>query len=396
MTNRSTPRYSERQLRGLGLTAVALPLDRVPATTEAARLFEAYSEQLLGYCLGQLGSRSEAEDAVQTTFLHALRALRRGVVPECESAWLTTIARNVCHSQRRTLNRRGPLASDMDLDTIALAEPGDDEKELLIGFQDALASMPEKQRRALVLREWQGVTPREIAGELGMSATATHALLTRARHSFAQALRLPRRPVVALVWLIIELRSHVKALLGGASTKAAVTTVAVVGLGVGGIAVERSLAEPKVPPAPAPRTSDHSAGESRARASAVRATAPSRVTPAGSAERQKARPSGPRAVSRVVSQDPGVVPAAPLPEAVGPERKADLPADTLPPATELPVDLPVAPPQLPVIEPPTHLLPPVDVPPLPPVDFPLIPPGELPPLSQLATEAVPPPSLPLP
>ena len=77
------------------------------------------------YCLRQLGSSADAEDAVQTTFLHALRALQRDVAPECVEAWLTVIARNVCHTHRRTLGRRGALASDVDLDAIA-GRPADD------------------------------------------------------------------------------------------------------------------------------------------------------------------------------------------------------------------------------------------------------------------------------
>ncbi len=181
------------------MSAIAVPPHRSAATQDpesaASRLFSEHSEHVFGYCLHQLRSRAEAEDATQTTFLYALRALRRGVVPECEPAWLTTIARNVCHSERRTVDRRGPLAPEVDLDTIALAQAGEDEEELLLGFREALASMPERQRRALVLREWQGVPSREIASELGLSATATHALLTRARHSFAQALTVPARPV---------------------------------------------------------------------------------------------------------------------------------------------------------------------------------------------------------
>lgn len=102
-------------------------------TEEAGRLFEKHSDRIFAFCLRRLGSRSDAEDAVQTTFLYALRALRRGVVPECESAWLTTIAKNVCHWQRRTLDRRGSLTSDVDLDTIGLAMPDRDEEDLLVG-----------------------------------------------------------------------------------------------------------------------------------------------------------------------------------------------------------------------------------------------------------------------
>ncbi len=232
------------------MTAIALPSDRVSATTEAARLFEAHSERLLGYCLGQLGSRAEAEDAVQTTFVYALRALRRGVVPENEAAWLTTIAKNVCHWQRRTLARRGPLSADLDLDTIALARPEPDEEGLLFGLEDALASIPEKQREALLLREWRGLAPREIATELGISGPATHALLTRARHSLARALTLPARPAAGIAWLVFELRSHVKALFGGASAKAAVAGVAIVSVGAGGVVAERTLVDPAPPVAP--------------------------------------------------------------------------------------------------------------------------------------------------
>lgn len=377
---------SELQPRGLSLTAVALPSDRVPATTEAARLFEAYSEQLLGYCLGQLRSRSEAEDAVQTTFLYALRALRRGVVPECESAWLTTIAKNVCHSERRTVDRRGPLATDVDLDTIALARRSDDEEELLLGFRDALASMPEKQRRALVLREWQGVSPREIASELGLSATATHALLTRARHSFAQALTLPRRPVAGLVWLMIELRSHLKALLGGVSTKAAVTSIAVVGVGVGvgGVAVERSLADSNDPPAPA-RSAERPAFGSEARDTTVNATSPSSTTQQLPAP--ASRTFAPKAASTVRDVlRPGTIPTASpplaggLPESTPPESAPD----TSPPAAELPVTLPADQPPLPEIQVPTQPMPPLETPSLPMVELPSVPPlpepGDLPPL----------------
>ena len=156
--------------------------------------------------MGQLGSRAEAEDAVQTTFVYALRALRRGVVPENEAAWLTAIAKNVCHWQRRTLARRGPLSADLDLDTIALARPEPDEEGRLFGLEDALASIPEKQREALLLREWRGLAPREIATELGISGPATHALLTRARHSLARALTLPARPAAGIAWLVFELR----------------------------------------------------------------------------------------------------------------------------------------------------------------------------------------------
>ena len=58
-------------------------------------LYQRYSSQILGFCVNQLGSRDEAEDAMQSTFLNAHRALQRGVEPEAELAWLFKIAHNV-------------------------------------------------------------------------------------------------------------------------------------------------------------------------------------------------------------------------------------------------------------------------------------------------------------
>ncbi len=380
----------------MSVTAAHFDASRTSADpgVAASRLFSEQFELILGYCLRQLGSRAEAEDAAQTTFLHAFRALRRGVVPECEAAWLTTIAKNVCHTQRRTVERRGSLASDLDLDTIAIAEPGEDEEELLLGFKAALESMPEKQRRALVLREWRGVGTPEIAGELGLSTTATHALLTRARQSFAQALTLPRRPVVGIAWLLVELRSHVKALFGGISTKAAAASIAVVGVGVGagGIAVEKSLADSKAPVAPV-RSTDQAAAESGARAPTVRVTSlsngASRAGTAGARGPARKTPlpgSGLLDSTAVSTANPplaGDPEQTPVPGA-GPSPPSEVPLD-------VPVELPVEKaPQLPKVELPTQLVPPVAVPPLPPAEIPT------PPTLPSPSEAPPVPSFPLP
>ena len=73
-----------------------------PEADSTRALYERYARQIFRYCLHQLGSREEAEDAVQSTFLNAFRGLKRGVVPEIESAWLFKIAHNVCLSRRRS------------------------------------------------------------------------------------------------------------------------------------------------------------------------------------------------------------------------------------------------------------------------------------------------------
>lgn len=364
-------------------------------TAETARLFEEHSERILAYCLRRLGSRSEAEDAVQMTFLYALRALRRGVVPESETAWLYAIAKNVCRWQRRTQSRRGPLADHQDVDE--LAGPDRDhaeDDELGRDLKEALVALPANQRRALVLREWHGLSSSEVAERMGMSAPATYALLTRARGSFVQAFTALRHPAYGLGWLLFELRSHVKALLGGASAKAAVATVAVVGVGVGGVVADKGLGRaPAAPQAPAPAQAD---GQRVADTDAAR-TGPSLVPRPKAADPAQTRTSLPTRPAAGVLPSTGpvevLVPRS-RPRSSDPASDPSGDQDTVPVGTpkEEPTGVvPLDPLQLPKVELPTDLLPPVELPPLPPVQVPDLPPVELPPV-----DMPPAPPLPLP
>ena len=58
----------------------------------------------------------------------------------------------------------------------------------LIRLQDALETMPETQRRAILLREWQGLSYREIAAELDVTQSAVETLIFRARRALASGL----------------------------------------------------------------------------------------------------------------------------------------------------------------------------------------------------------------
>ena len=173
----------------IGRATEITPRRRAPEAEATRDLYERYARQIHAYCLHQLGSREEAEDAVQSTFLNAFRGLKRGVDPEFESAWLYKIAENVCLTRQRSSYRRRRIESPGDLDAMQDALPSHEpDNDQLIGLPAALEGMPEQQRRALLLREWQGLSYREIAGELGLSQSAVETLLFRARRSLANAL----------------------------------------------------------------------------------------------------------------------------------------------------------------------------------------------------------------
>jgi RNA polymerase sigma factor (sigma-70 family) len=196
-------------------------------------LYEQHANAIFRYCLHQLGSREEAEDAVQSTFLNAFRGLKRGVVPELESAWLFKIAHNVCLSRRRSSWRRGRVESPADFEVVEEIAPAPSRRaDELIGLQDVLEGMPETQRRAILLREWQGLSYREIAEELELSQAAVETLIFRARRALASGLESPpaprkRRIARAADWGNIV--TAIKSLLVGGSAAAKIAaTVAVV------------------------------------------------------------------------------------------------------------------------------------------------------------------------
>ena len=133
---------------------------------------------------------------MQTTFLNAFRGLQRGTTTHFEQAWLYKIAQNVCIARRSSSGRRLKLEAPDDFEVlqevVPSAGPSPDGDTLeLMGLEDALDSMPENQRRAILLREWQGLSYREIATELGLSQGAVEMLIFRARRTLAMALERP-------------------------------------------------------------------------------------------------------------------------------------------------------------------------------------------------------------
>lgn len=164
---------------------------QAPPRDTTALLYERHSSRIFGFCFSRLGSREDAEDALQMTFLNAQRGLGRGVVPEHELAWLFKIAQNVCHNRHQSAKRRGRVEAPHDLDSLqdVIASPERGGSGVSLGeLTHALGTIPARQRKALLLREFQGYSYEEIAAELHVTVAAVETLLFRARRAVAQQL----------------------------------------------------------------------------------------------------------------------------------------------------------------------------------------------------------------
>ncbi len=230
--------------------AVAPEASRValaPAASETAeQLFQEHSGWVYGYCLRLLRSPEEAEDALQTTYLNACRSLNQGTRPKVGSAWLLRIAQNVCFGRMRSSGRRGRLEQAQDItileETVAAPERSSD---ALIGLTDALCSLPERQREAILLREWQGLSYHEVGQRLGLTQAAVETLIFRARRSLAAALDDPGKHGRGKALCALDvggLAAAIKGLFAGSTgvklatlTVAAATTATVVATDPAGV-----------------------------------------------------------------------------------------------------------------------------------------------------------------
>ena len=136
-----------------------------------------------------LRNHHEAEDAVQQTFLSAYGSLLNGVEPRHPAAWLATIARNECygrieHGMRQPLGAQQEPESTLPDPVAAAAAKAD-----LQALWQAIGELPRRQRKALMLREFAGLSYDELAVALGVSEPTVESLLFRARRELRARMR---------------------------------------------------------------------------------------------------------------------------------------------------------------------------------------------------------------
>jgi RNA polymerase sigma factor (sigma-70 family) len=162
-------------------------------------LFASYGRDIVAYCRWRAASPSDAQDAVAEVFLTAWRRLED--VPHGEDArvWLYATARRVIANQRRSSRRRAALHQRLAAEAAATPRTrGTDRDESLV--HEVLAHMAPRDREVLLLSEWEGLTPAQIARVLGCLTVTARGRLHRARRRFRalfEELRVgPERPAV--------------------------------------------------------------------------------------------------------------------------------------------------------------------------------------------------------
>ena len=135
------------------------------------------------------------EELTQEVFLKAYSALASFDQAGDFPAWLFTIARNTARSYLRSAQNRQddqPLEPDGDHGAHTVAASPEEEtmaRQLFECIDAEIAGLPEAQRKALLMRELEGLDYKSIAAALGQPVNTVKSNIFRARESIARSIR---------------------------------------------------------------------------------------------------------------------------------------------------------------------------------------------------------------
>jgi RNA polymerase sigma-70 factor (ECF subfamily) len=182
---------SEEGLRSLPEASAEDPLEQLIRRIRSGEI-EAFDDlmartegRILTLAWRMLGDRHLAEDAAQETYLRVFRSLNSFRLGEPFEAWLIRIAVNVCRDLAR---KRGPLSLPAEaLEALEGGEAAPEAHEAVLLEQRrallrrALATLPQAERAALVLRDLEGLSTGETARILGVRPVTVRSQAASAR-----------------------------------------------------------------------------------------------------------------------------------------------------------------------------------------------------------------------
>ncbi len=145
---------------------------------------------VIGTVAKMLGSPAEAEDIAQQVFIRVWKSASRYEPQAKFTTWLFTITRNLVFNEVRRRKRKPAVSIEereeelhqMEADHQTIApDQSALQSELEDAIDRAIASLPEKQRMAVVMRRYEAMPYEEIGAVLELTVPAVKSLLFRAR-----------------------------------------------------------------------------------------------------------------------------------------------------------------------------------------------------------------------
>ncbi len=146
---------------------------------------EQYADRLFRFAFSSLRNREQAEDVVQESFARVWEK-RQTVDFAKAKPYLFTIAHHVIIDEVRYREHYADTESSLPIETKTTQSPYPDVNDIL---HKALATLPETQRNALLLRDYEGYSYHEIGDITGMSEAQVKVNIFRARTALKNKLK---------------------------------------------------------------------------------------------------------------------------------------------------------------------------------------------------------------
>jgi RNA polymerase sigma-70 factor, ECF subfamily len=164
-------------------------------------LVDRHQASVLNLIYRFIGDRTQAKDLAQEVFIKVWQAAKT-YRPEAKfRTWIYRIATNVCFNELKSArhkkwfsfhqsdDHRGNTIEETLSDSAPSVEDLLLEKERSRQISDALQSLPDNQRMALVLKRYDDLSYAEIAQIIGCSVSAVESLLVRAKRTLQEKLK---------------------------------------------------------------------------------------------------------------------------------------------------------------------------------------------------------------
>ena len=149
-------------------------------------LIKEHQRMIYSLCYRMSGSPADAEDLAQETFIHAYQHLDGFRAEARFSSWLYRIAVNQCLNWRKRQQRLAQLHEEWSRQEL---EASGDDTGRGQQVQEALLRLPAKQRAAVILTTYDGLTHGEAAAALGCSETTVSWRVFAARRKLKRLLK---------------------------------------------------------------------------------------------------------------------------------------------------------------------------------------------------------------
>lgn len=155
-----------------------------------------YKNELMRLALHITMDRAEAEDVVQETYIKVWNQHDRWNEIENMKAFCLTVCRNLALDRKRTAKEKTESIDSLPVEQVGVFDPAEqaEHSEKIALIRSVMQQLPEKQRTAMQLRDFEGYSYKEISDIMQVPEQQVKISIFRARQAIKQKILEKKQP----------------------------------------------------------------------------------------------------------------------------------------------------------------------------------------------------------